>query len=741
MNPFQAAQDPNSEIPVQGPGDETWTDAVLHLRKGLKFDVRQQSQSDGRSAIVVEDVIRSRFFQIGEEEYSFISRIDGKRSVQEILLELENDPAQTVSESRIKSVCNWLSQNNFLLSGGDAVEQRLLASHAARESMKLMSWLNPICFKIKLGNPNRILSRLTPALSWVFSFPCVLIWLLVGSWAVFLLAQDWERFTAASIGVFSPSRWLWLLIAWVLLKVVHEMGHGICCKKYGGEVREAGALFLLFAPLAYVDVTSSWRFASRWQRICVSSAGMYIELAVAFAAAIVWSHSQEGMVSDVCYNVIVMASLTSILFNANPLMRFDGYYILADSLNVVNLFNRGREWVWRQFDRFVLGCQVPSSQLTGREKLIVGSYGICSACWKVILTITLLIAASVLFSGFGLVLAIVGSITWVLLPVFKQGQRVYRLISEGQTSHRQLIMSSGAAALSLAAMFMIFRAPAVTTAPAITKHKDEQIVRATGDGFLADILVRDGETVEQGQPLVQLYNGELQTQASSLQAERQASVIRSRMLHEQGKLAEYRAELDKIRGVDEQLIEVKDQIQSQTILADRSGTVFARGLENRIDQYFRQGDHLMSIGNFQSKVVSVSMAEEDFDYIKSTLDQPVRISFPGMPIMETKFDSIKPRASDRLTDQALAATAGGPLAVKPGNSESDDSSMVLLQPRFIGELSLDDSIAEKLPAGQRGHAFIRIRSESLGRYLFTKTRKWFADQIQQATQMAEMQKK
>ena len=136
------------------------------------------------------------------------------------------------------------------------------------------------------------------------------------------LCSDWDRFTASAEGVLAPSNWFWLAAAWLMLKVVHEVSHGLACKKYGGSVRETGMVLILFVPIFYVDVTSSWRFRSKWHRIHTAAAGMYAELGAAALALLVWSRVDAGVLNHLLYNIVLMAGLMTLLFNANPLMRF-----------------------------------------------------------------------------------------------------------------------------------------------------------------------------------------------------------------------------------------------------------------------------------------------------------------------------------------------------------------------------------------------------------------------------------
>lgn len=162
--------------------------------------------------------------------------------------------------------------------------------------------------------------------------------------AVWQLISSWSSFTKELQTVVAPHNWPSLMIAWILLKVLHESAHGLVCKKYGGVVSETGIMFLWGMPVPYVDVTSSWAFRSKRQRIYTALAGMYVELFVAALAALFWSHTGPGWIHYWCVHLVVIAGISSLLFNGNPLMRFDGYYVLMDLLEIPNLYGFGQQF-------------------------------------------------------------------------------------------------------------------------------------------------------------------------------------------------------------------------------------------------------------------------------------------------------------------------------------------------------------------------------------------------------------
>ena len=317
---------PSQAAPTAGPPgmpnpEDQWLGSKIELRPELRLDLRNEHQG---LFVVIEDPVRNKFFSVGSREYEFLSSLDGQKTVGEVV---ENWSSHEAMDNEIAvKICQWATQSNLVHGSDMNNSTRLEQQSDALERQKMMGLFNPISMKFNLFNPDKALAAVTPYTSWLFSKAMVFVWLAVFAYAMSTLYSNWGRFGEASVGILSGYKWIWMLVIWAVLKIVHEMAHGIACKRYGGTVSDAGVLLLLFTPMAFVNVTSSWRFSNRWHRIVVAAAGMYIELFISFIAIIIWARSSGGVMADVCYNIFIMSSVTTILFNANPLMRFDGYY-------------------------------------------------------------------------------------------------------------------------------------------------------------------------------------------------------------------------------------------------------------------------------------------------------------------------------------------------------------------------------------------------------------------------------
>ena len=290
---------------------------------------------------VVQDPTTNAFFRINEPAYRFVGLLDGRRSVDEAwraCLELDADEAPTQGE--VIQLLGQLYSSNLLQGGAPGDVEALFRRRSKRVAREVRGYLTNLLFvRIPLFDPDRLLGATRPALGWLFSWFGLALWialLIAGGWA---LIGRGEALASGAGSILAPGNLLPLYLSFALLKLLHELGHGLACKQFGrlesngGEVHTIGIMLLVFMPIPYVDASSSWAFRSKWRRIVVAAAGMIAELAVAAVAAIVWSQTSAGTLTHaIAFNMIFVAGVTTLLFNANPLLRYDGYYILSDDL-------------------------------------------------------------------------------------------------------------------------------------------------------------------------------------------------------------------------------------------------------------------------------------------------------------------------------------------------------------------------------------------------------------------------
>lgn len=719
-------------------GDDPLLDTHLSLRSELKFDSRIENRAP---FVVIEDPVRSKYFQIGAREYRFIASIDGKRTPRQIIASLNQSMDESdcpFDEESARTICQWLMQCNLVFSEGIDNAKRLNQQAGAIRRARLISILNPISFKFKLFNPNQALKAIQPYSQWLFSTWFFVLWCTVALYALSQMYVHWDQMGTASAGILSGFGWLWLLLLWAALKVVHEAAHGIACRRYGGEVPEAGVLLLLFTPMAYVNVTSMWRFSNRWQRMVVAAAGMYVELFISFLSLITWTQT-SGLIADIAFNVFIMSSITTILFNANPLMRFDGYFLLSDLMCIPNLYTKGTKWFGDRLVSLFFGLPKTPNLCSEHELRRVAVYGCLAYFWKISISISLIIGAGVLFHGAGLVLSGIGVAMWFGLPMYKQIRLIFGPMAKHPVRPIRVAASCVTVALLGIMLFSVLKAPATKSSPAIVQFADETVVRAKVNGFVEQLLVQDGDQVQQGQVLLKLSNPELVNAVLELERLADESLTQSRIYKQQNELSQAMAEIKKYEELNAQLAEKREEATGLSIVAPLDGFVFQRNLGNQLGNFAERGDAILTIGQRQTKEIVVSIDESDLSSVEGNEGELLRVAIPGLRIFESRLARVNPRASDIPSHPSLCAHAGGPLPVQPivGDPNSDtDSSLELVSPRFNVILELDPETSNQLHSGQRGRAFYSTCEQSLGSYFYLAAQDWLERKIELATQSA-----
>jgi len=681
----------------------------------------------------VELPSRSKFHRIGLPEYTFISLLDGNTTIAEALsLTARSLGSSAISEADAATICSWLVETGLAQPQQASQAARLRESASREHRRNLAGRLNPFWLKLPVARPEPLLRRLAPLIGWWHSVPAMLVGLVLCGIAVAVLAADWERLVASSVAVFSPANWIWLFVAWLLLKALHELGHAVVCKRYGGEVREVGVILILFVPVPYVDVTSSWRFRSKWRRIHTAAAGIYTELLIAAVSTLIWSRTESVVACHLLYSLILMASATTLLFNANPLMRFDGYYILADFLEIPNLYTSGSRFLSNVAARVFLGG--PSgSKLTWRWKdVLVRLYGIAAFCWRIVVCASLAIAASMLFHGAGLVLAAVGLAMWLAPPAFRAIRAVVRQHRANPWSTvRAVVVTAFLTATITALLGMPW--PGACKAPGIVEYRDLAVVRAQSPGFVTAIHVQDGQLVGQGDLLMEMTNDELETEYRDLEKAIVQSGAKRRIHLERREQAEAQVELENQQALKKRLAEKRRQIDGLSVQSPISGRVMARNLDALEGTYLEEGAEMLAVGEDSHKRLRISVAQEDTSLFRSQVGKPVEFRLRSSETAKGVLSRIIPRASKSPPHMALCAPLGGPLGVTNDVSEQSEESFEFVLPRFAGIVELPRSQCASVHAGEFGYVTIgATRSESVAQTLNRHLKQWLEAKIADA---------
>ena len=651
------------------------------LRDGLRFSI--QDRGGGRMC-VIEDRQAWRFHRVGLAEYRFIRSLDGTRTIASILAKLARDgDRDAFTEGEALQMLRWLKDNHLLAIESDRATAGEESGHSL---LSAITWLNPLVAKVPLARPDRFFTALERGLRWALGGFGFGIWIVVVLLGAASLAPEWPRFTRGFDGILARDNWLWLLLAWAGLKIAHELSHGLFCKHYGAAVREIGVIFVLFVPMGYVDATASLGFASKWRRIAVAAAGIYAEFFIAAVAAIVWARSSPGIVSTIAHNVVFTGTAVTLLFNANPLMRFDGYYILGDLLGIPNLATRGRGWVRSGIAHLILGHRVaPPAALRPFEDWLVAIYGLAAAAWQALVFAGLLVAASVTLRGGGLLFAVIAGGLWFASALSQMWKSAAQ--SKGSGADLWLAMV-WRLTLFLAAAIALALAPLrrSVSGPAVMELADTTVLRAECPGFVKAVHVHDGDAVQAGQVLLELENEDARVELERSRTDLAGQEMRARIAYTRKDVAAYQAEKARAESLRAALAQRESYVATLQVHAPFAGRITGRRLDQLTGVFLRAGDEIAQVGRSDGFDVKIALTQESERHFRAAIGESVRVRIDGEDrTFDASLTRVESRATRDLIHPALTALAGGPLAVRRTDERSEDGreACELVEPHFV----------------------------------------------------------
>jgi putative peptide zinc metalloprotease protein len=689
------------------------TQQTLRLAEDVRFTPVHQC---GKIVYQIEVPSLYRFFRVGYEEYVFISLLDGHTTIPQAcgLAAAHLGPsAPTASETM--TIAKWLLDNELAYLPTKSAPLRM-RSLTDCDSSRLPNWLrrmNPFWIKIPIPVCVRLMNGNLQPLRHLFSTTAVFIGTLFIVSALVLAMVHRRDLLASATDLFLPKFWVGMVVIWVLLKITHELGHAAACKRHGINVKEAGVVLVLLAPLAYVDVSGCWRLTSKVSRLAIAAAGMYVELLIASVAMMWWTLTDADVTRFVLYQVMVAAGLSTIIFNANILMRFDGYFILADAIDVPNLATESKLAFERLLSRVVTGKPSPESGLGSWRRHFVLVYGVFALIWRMLVCVSLLIAASKMFAGAGILLALLGAVLWLHAPLRTFG--VF-LRAQFRNDFFDAIRPIGVSVCLIAGLMgLIFcvKIPTAIRVPSVVDYLPETTCRSPSSGYLRTLHVSDGDLVRKGDRLLDLENRELLSRLETLDLTWRQTEISLRQSTEAQETAKQQVLRQQLESLDQQIKSLQTQVDGLTIYASRDGQVIAPTLAGRIGDYVDEGESLMIVADARDKHLVAVIDQEQLEEAREYLGREVQIRSVGFSGNAGTLTRIEPRATDRLPSPSMAATEGGSLAVRRLDEATDGESMRMILPAFRGRVDLTPQACEVLPAGLRVTTVLGHQSETL----------------------------
>lgn len=671
----------------------------LRLRKDLIVTPHDHA------TFVIEDPLSGKFFLVGTAEWSFLAQLDGSGTIAEAIGRSATQAGReaALTEQEGVAVARWLVDQSLAQPVAHLLGQR---SDDGCPPHVRTARFNPLSMRIASLNPDRFLAAINRRLSWIWSKQFLAVWLCLAAASVVKLGRHWGALNVLPGDILDRDNWLRMAGVWCFLKLMHEMAHGLSCRNFGIPVRRAGLLLIFMAPVPFVDVSGAWRLPSRWQRIVISGAGMYVELFTAFAALMLWTPGSLELFDRLCLDVFMLAGLNTLLFNANPLMRFDGYYILADALGIPNLSSQGQRCWANTVKHWFRGVDVAPVRDTHFNRLAIGSYGFLSSGWRCLTFAGIALSLIAGWSWWGGAASIFVGWFWFN---FTWPDRSNPAPDLGGLSTRGLRRRRTAwGALGAAALLMTtwLASPAHVTAPAIVEYAPLSVLRAKASGFVTAVHVRKGETVDAGTLLLELTNDELNSNLKRVEVELAQAELRSRAFLNQYEIPKQQKELALVASLEQQRAELRDQSDGLQLRAPHSATVASRDVATLIGRYVEKGEVLLLLGAENEKELLVSVASTDEQEFVAQLNESVTVYRESQRAITTagRLAHVDPRVAETLPHAALGADSGGDVVVKLDGRLRDEmkqASHLALTPRVVAKVSLDAAASRQFRAGQR----------------------------------------
>jgi putative peptide zinc metalloprotease protein len=650
----------------------------------------------GRSYWVVKEPVGLNYFRFHDEEYAILKMLDGRTSLQEIKDRFQGEFApQRITLQDLQQFIGMLHRSGLVISHATGQGRQLRRRGDEKKKRELIGKLsNVFALRFRGIDPERILNFLNPFTWWFFTLPALIAVCLFGLSAIVLLLANLQQFQSklpTFEQFFAAHNWIYLGITMALVKVLHEFGHGLSCKRYGGECHEMGLMFLVFTPCLYCNVSDSWMLPNKWHRVFIGAAGMYVELTLASIATYLWWFSEPGMFNFLCLSVMFICSVSTVMFNGNPLLRFDGYYILMDFLEIPNLRQKATEILKRWFQKNCLGLQLQDNPfLPHKHRFWFGIYTVASVIyrWVVVFSITMFLIKVLEPYGLqaiGRTVAVAGIIGMIVKPM-REVVKFFRTPGRASRMKRKNILTSSAIAAALLAAVVWLPLPYHVSCAVDIQPQDSEQVFAMVPGRLVSWNKKPGDSVKTGDLIAQLDSLQDRAQLAKYRGEYLEAVKKLEVMQRQSNLEEARSQIEtqtqKVLSKQSLVLEFSKRIAMLDVTAKADGVIFPpppKPVPKQVEEeeqlptwsdspfdgknqeaFFAESDLLCLIGQPNSWDAILIIDQHDIDLVKEHHEVEIKLESDRAHSFLGKISTIS-KLDMREAPESISLQAGGRL--------------------------------------------------------------------------------
>jgi len=585
-----------------------------------------------------------------------------------------------------------------------------------------------MAIRIHLFDPDALLKRLRGPIEVLWGRWGALAWLLAVLPALVLLPPHWVELTGNfSDRVLAAQNLLLLWLVFPVIKALHEFGHAAATRRGGGEVHDVGIVLLVLVPVPYVEASASSVFRSKWERALVAASGMAVELFVAALAFYLWLLVEPSVLRAVLFNVMVVAGVSTLVFNGNPLLRYDAYYILADLLEMPNLAQRSLRYWSYLVERYAFGVDEATTPEQGaRDKAWLIAYGLLSSCYRVMVTVAIALFIAREFFFVGVVLAIWAVVAMSVVPLVRGLGHVAG--SKRLRKHRARVwaVTSGFAAV-LAALLFVVPAPSRTVLEGVAWLPASALVRAGEEGIVERLRVAPGTRVAAGEVLVELRNPALQARhdaAAARVAELDAQYLAA-LNADRSQAAILREQLQSARSEQDSLAQ---RLEALAVRAATPGVFVVPRPQDLAGRWQRQGDLIGYVLERPQPLARVVATQDSADAVRSPGTRvEVRLAHQPDRVLAARLEREVPAGESYLPSRVLAQEGGGQLATDARDGHGDRT----LERTFQFDVAILPPGPQPLAVffGERVHARFDHPPEPIGLQWLRTARRLFLSQF------------
>jgi putative peptide zinc metalloprotease protein len=672
---------------------------------------------------VLYDKASGRSHRFTSAVYRLLCLMNGERTLQQIwdsLQKTQNAP----SKDEVLSAFSQLQMMELLQ--GDIAPGNMVLEERQKNWAKLrlrQRYGSPFSIRFALWDPDEFLQRFLPSLRLFFSPWFFVLWLGMVCYGIMLAAQNWALLTRdIADHILAPDNLVIMLLLFPIIKLLHELGHAFTTRRWGGEVHELGILILVFMPLPYVEASSASAFPDKRARILVSAAGIMVELFIAALAMVLWVSVEPGMVRAMAYNVMFICSISTLLFNGNPLLRFDGYYLLADAIEVPNLVSRATRYIGYLFQHYLLNVkEMPSPAASLGEAGWLLFYGVAAFFYRIFISAVIIFFVAGQFFIIGVLVAIWAVYLFLISPLIRN-IRYFLNNPMLQKRKLRLIFVLGTLISVLVYGLFLLPIPFWSNVEGVIWPPEQSQVRVGASGFCEELLVKPGDQVATGEPLLVLKDELLETQSRILQYQLkeleakyrytsfwQKDRVAARMLRE------------KIETVEADIAKHEEQMKRLVVRSPQIGQVYIPNADQLLGRFLQQGELVAYVVEPPVNIIRAVVQQKDIALVRDQgVSVEVRLAERLWQVYPAIITQAVPKASDYLPSRALGTAGGGSIPIDP----NDEKGMRAYEPIFQFEIHLPDDVPISRIGGR---AYLRFyhRKEPLASQWYRSIRQLF----------------